>query len=48
MHHGVHHVVPGGEGGEGGAALRLWLACGWNGLLAVLRQGGVDVVGIGI
>ena len=47
MHHenGVRHVVPDRE--EGGAALGLWLAFGWYGLLAVLRQGGVDLVGIG-
>ena len=43
MHHGygVHHA------GGGGAALGLWLAFGRNGLLVVLGQDGVDVVGIG-
>ena len=41
----MHHVAPGGEGEE--AALGLWLEFGRNGVLAVLRQGGVDAMGIG-
>ena len=33
------------QGGRGGrAALGMWLELGQNGLLAVLRRGGVDVV----
>ena len=35
------------EVGKGEAASGLWLEFGRNGLLAVLRQGGVDAMGIG-
>ena len=47
MHHGygLHHAVPGGEGG--GAAMGLRLAFAWNGLLTVLRRREVDVEGVG-
>ena len=40
--HGLHSI-----GAMAYIALEPWLTFGWNGLLAVLRQDGVDVVGIG-